>query len=111
MELEDITAHPLCENLVSINTIADGSCLIHAILKAYHSGYQKNPDIDFRQSMVREYRRNMAEFVLKPNIRFETEEDTANLIRTEYKTENPKDFLQFLRMMYNYTDTYIDYPN
>jgi hypothetical protein len=111
MELEDISSHPLCNDLVTIETIADGSCLIHALLKAYHPVYQKNSDIDFRKSMVRDYRKNMSEFILKPNIRYETEEDTANLIREEYDTETPKNFLQFLRMMYHYNDTYIDYPN
>jgi hypothetical protein len=110
MELESVTSHPKCERLVSIETIADGSCLIHSILKGYHSAYQKSLEISFRVSMAKDYRRNMGDYILKPNILYETEEDTANLIRQEYHTEEPKKFMTFLRMMYNYTETYIDYP-
>jgi len=110
MELENITSHPKCERLVSIETIADGSCLIHSILKGYHSAYQKSLEISFRVSMAKDYRRNMGDYILKPNILYETEEDTANLVRQEYNTEIPKKFMSFLRMMYNYTETYIDYP-
>jgi hypothetical protein len=110
MEQENIRVSDYCEKLVSIETIADGSCLIHAILKASNITYQNTSDVEYRKKLAIHYRRLLSEEVLKPDENYSTIKEMANLIRCEYKTEIPRNFMEFLRMTYNYTSSYISYP-
>jgi len=50
-------------NLVRIATIGDGSCFIHAVLKAFYPPYQDNNSANFRINMTAEVRRDLAEFL------------------------------------------------
>jgi hypothetical protein len=99
------------KDFVSISTIADGSCLIHSVLKAYHTEYQENNSISFRQNQSDEYRRKLAESLLQPDKLYPTIEDMSNLVRSEYNTEKPKRFTEFLRTMYGYNNVLFEYPN
>ncbi len=109
-EREDITVSNFSDRLVCIETIADGNCLIHAILKANNSMYQSNNNVRFRREMSKHYRKLLSESVINKDERYTTIEEMANLVRYEYKTESPRNFIEFLRTMYNYTKTYISYP-
>ena len=47
-------------DVVRIATIADGSCLIHSLLKAFFVPYQNNPNFDYRVNLVAKTRRDLA---------------------------------------------------
>lgn len=51
-------------NMIAIHTIGDGSCLIHAILQAYHRPYVLG-QID-RRDFVRELRRSLSQQLSEP---------------------------------------------
>jgi hypothetical protein len=61
---DDDTHAPLTcswySGLFRIATIGEGSCLIHAILKAFYPAYQENSSIAFRLSLVEKVRRDLA---------------------------------------------------
>jgi hypothetical protein len=111
MENENIAISKFSDKLVCIDTIADGNCLIHAILKASNEDYQNTSSVFYRKNMAIHYRKLLSEAILKPDNNYSTIEDMANLVRYEYKTEQPRNFMEFLRTMYNYTTSYISYPN
>lgn len=110
MEKEHIRKSKFIENLISISTLADGNCLIHSILKSYHKEYQNNGSIEFRTNLSDKYRKEIAETLSLPNPSYSKFENVSTLVRLEYQTEQPKKFLEFLRMMYNYNSEYIDFP-
>jgi SAM-dependent methyltransferase len=62
--MNDDTYAPLTclwyENLVRIATIGDGSCFIHAVLKAFYRQYQQNNDAQYRLNMAATVRRDLA---------------------------------------------------
>lgn len=111
MERENITVSRFSKYLVCIETIADGNCLIHSILKASNEDYQNTNNVAFRKNMAAHYRKLLSEAILKIDERYTSIEDMANMIRCEYKTESPRNFMEFLRTMYNYQTSYISYPN
>jgi SAM-dependent methyltransferase len=47
-------------NLVRIATIGDGSCFIHAVLKAFYREYQENNDALYRLNIAAKIRRDLA---------------------------------------------------
>jgi len=66
--INDDTIAPLtCKwynNLVRIATIGDGSCFIHAVLKAFYKPYQENNNAEYRISLVENIRNNLANILL-----------------------------------------------
>jgi hypothetical protein len=48
------------DNLVRISAIGDGSCFIHAILKAFYKPYQENNNAEYRLGMAEDIRRDLA---------------------------------------------------
>ncbi len=48
------------ENLVRIATIGDGSCFIHAVLKAFYRAYQENNNASYRLGITAQLRRDLA---------------------------------------------------
>lgn len=111
MEIENKEISKICEKLIKIDTIADGSCLIHAVLKSCSPEYRENGNIEFRRKICTDIRREISELITSPNERFKTPEDVSNLVRTIYNTESPKHFMEFLNCAYNYTSPYIAFPN
>lgn len=110
MEKERITKHINSENLVSIDTIADGNCLIHSILKSCYKDYQENSNVSFRRDIATGYRKKLSEYVLESNPDYPTEQDVVEMVKSTFKTKSPRGFLDFLRTMYNYTNKFIHYP-
>jgi SAM-dependent methyltransferase len=47
-------------DVVRITTIGDGSCFIHAVLKAFDGAYQSNQKLNFRTNRVQAVRRDLA---------------------------------------------------
>jgi hypothetical protein len=99
-----------CDRLVKIDTIGDGNCLIHSILKSAHDEYQENADLQFRIELAREIRVDLARIIVDPDPRFSNEQSVVTLIKEQYKTYSPRNFLEFLRIMYKYDPKYIEYP-
>lgn len=62
--INDDTYAPLTctwyNNLVRIATIGDGSCFIHAALKAFYEPYQNNDESYYRDEIAKEVRRDLA---------------------------------------------------
>jgi hypothetical protein len=110
MEQENLNKSEYCENLVSINTIADGNCLIHSILKSCYKDYQNNSDVSFRKDTAIEYRKKLSEYILQPNSEYSSKEEVSYMVRKSYKTDSARNFLDFLRTMYNYKNKSIQYP-
>ena len=48
-------------------TIGDGSCFFHAVLKTFYGPYQENKSWDFRTSLARKFRRDLAWLLGQPN--------------------------------------------
>jgi hypothetical protein len=46
--------------IVRIGSVADGSCLIHALLNAYLEIYQTNPNVKFRKNFAKNLRRDIS---------------------------------------------------
>jgi len=110
MENENIKNSNFNDKLVCIGTLADGNCLIHAILKACNNEYQNNGDVIYRTKMSIIYRKRLSEVVLEPDEDYSTEKDVVDLIKKKYETNDNKKFMEFLRMMYNYESKFIEYP-
>lgn len=48
------------DDLIRIATIGDGSCFIHAVLKAFYPAYQENNNAEYRLALAAKVRRDLA---------------------------------------------------
>lgn len=55
------------DNLIRIATIGDGSCFIHAVLKAFYPPYQENDNSKYRRDMAARVRRDLAMLLEQEN--------------------------------------------
>jgi hypothetical protein len=88
------------EKIVKLYTIADGNCLIHAILAGGFRDYQTNSDEGHRRELAVYFRKAMADTVVTPDSNYPEEEDVSLLIQDYFKVTKPYNFLEFLRAMY-----------
>lgn len=96
--------------LKTFHTLGDGNCLIHAILQAAFPDYQKSEDLSSKREIAKRFRELMSKYILEPDPLYPTEESVANGIRKQFRTDNPRNFLEFLRCMYNYNSSF-KFPN
>lgn len=66
--LADDEIAPLSGDIVRIGSIANGDCILHAILKAGHPPYQENNDMKFRTRYVSRLRKNLAQILECENL-------------------------------------------
>lgn len=96
--------------LKSFKTLGDGNCLIHAILKSAFPDYQKCEDDFSRREIAKRFRELMGGYILKPDTDYPTIESVTEQIKKHFKTDNPRNFVEFIRCMYNYNIPY-KFPN
>lgn len=96
---------------VRITTIPDGNCLVHSFLRASHKDYADNENLNTRMVMAIRFRHIMADYILKPEESYETEESVVKMIKEEYKLDNQRNFISFLESMYDFKiDKKYSYP-
>jgi hypothetical protein len=70
---DDVTEPLNCSwynNLVRIACIGEGSCFIHALLKAFYKGYQENNEAIYRVNYAQKVRRDLAQYLDVENPRY-----------------------------------------
>lgn len=97
-------------SLTKINTIADGNCLIHAILQLAYKDYQDNSEVEYRKKLVRKFREMLAESILESDPEYSTKESVAELVKKQFNVTTPFGFREFLRSMYKFESNSISAP-
>lgn len=70
---DDVVVPVTCtwqDQLVRIATLGDGSCFIHALLKAISLDYQDHPSFGYRSNLVKRFRRDMGLLLNIPDQRY-----------------------------------------
>lgn len=111
MENENKTYSKFYDKLVKIDTIGDGNCLIHSILKASYNEYQENPELLFRIRLARDIRLELAKTIITSDTRFPNEESVTTLVKEQFKVYKSQNFLEFLRIVYKYEAKHIQFPS
>ena len=113
---DNIEYNKECENIVKIETIGDGSCFIHSILKCAHEEYIQKRLIGERKEIAYEFRKSLIDILKEPNPNFPTLESVVALVKLNFfgnkkglnKEEKGIKTVNFFRVCYGFE--YLPHP-
>lgn len=84
VDSDNIEENKECDKVVKIDTIGDGSCFIHSVLKCVHTEYKEKTIIKDRKELAHECRKSLIEILKEPNPSFPTLESVIEFVKDHF---------------------------